>query len=570
MARKFTATYQPYTFDELMKPVIMYEKAYDELEKQLDDLDVQRALLNQLDPELDSYAYEKNKAQQDRLMGISEAMSSKGLNPSMRQTIAEMRRYQRNELDPLISAYKQREELIKEQRSKGDNYIFSKDYSTTPLEQMLTGTNTYNAYNLEDALKEGMMSGKAISSRIYSDPVLARELRNQYFRIKEGIQADGRTMDQLFREYPELQEDFDRWYGSSFGDTPIYNQADLDRARERYMLGVSRGLIYDEKLVNNQDHWTPQAWDNKLRQDRAEARGLDQAYGSVISANLGDIHSGDRGQDLGNGVIMIYPKDQNSPSGYGKPYPVDQATGKKLTDEEATSRINRGNFLGVDKATGDKVYNNGRAIIRVDKDTDQIKSITTVTQEGAPNPVNQAGGVNLRTEEGLKKKYSKFKSFNFDWSKENEILFGPDSKNWTGETERGPRKGRHNRSTTTQALSNGYSIMSATDLPESAQTQLKEYIKEVYPDSNVELSDLLILKAPDRDNEEDYSHAHYRVELKPGAYQSMNVNPDWITKTEQWADYEESFNSKNSSSAGSGSKGKSAAELEAELEGILK
>jgi len=60
---------------------------------------------------------------------------------------------------------------------------------------MLTGTNTYNAYNLEDALKEGMASGKTISSRIYSDPVLARELKDQYFKMANGIDVDGRTVE---------------------------------------------------------------------------------------------------------------------------------------------------------------------------------------------------------------------------------------------------------------------------------------------------------------------------------------------------------------------------------------
>lgn len=508
MARKYTAVYNPYTFEELMKPLDRYNEAYDKLEQQLDDLEVESAILNKLDPVLDKDAYDLNQAHQNALIDVSGQMSSNGLNPNLRATINNLRRDQRTQLDPLITAYKEREALIKEQRNKGDNYIFSKDYANTPLTEMLTGTNTYNAYNLEDALKEGMVSGKAISSRIYNDPVLAKELRNQYFKMANGIDVDGRTVEQLFNDYPELQQDFNNWYSSQFGDTPAYSDADLKRAQDRYMSGVLRGIVYDEDYKTNTDHRTPhQIFEENISSTQLGIT-LDKTYGNVIQTPMGDIPEGARGQDIGNGVTIIYPEDKNSQSGYGKPYPVDQATGKRLTDEEASKKVNRGDLVGVDSSTGEKIYNNGKAIIRVDPKTDEIKSIQTISGSGS----TQNYGLPINPLNEKVKRYDLFYDFNFDLN----INRGTVKPDW----EWGKKSSRHYRGTTEEAIEHGYKAVDPTTLSKEAQIKLINYINEHFANydgngkllegANLALDDLILLYNSD----EDTGDKHYRVLLK--------------------------------------------------------
>ena len=510
MARKYTATYNPYTFEELMKPVDRYTAAYEKLEDQLDDLAVQSAILNKLDPVLDKEAYDLNKAHQDALLSASGEMSSSGLNPTLRATINGLRMDQRAKLDPLITAYKEREALIKEQRSKGDNYIFSKDYANTPLTEMLTGTNTYNAYNLEDALKEGMASGKAISSRIYSDPTLARELKDQYFRMANGIDVDGRTVDQLFNDYPELQQDFNNWYSSQFEGTPAYNDADLKRAQDRYMSGVLRGIVYSEDYKTNQDHKTPhQRFEEGMATQRL-AMEKDKTYGMVIN------DSGDRGKDAGNGVVLITPANSNSASGYGAPYWAKKdANGNitRISDDEASATISKGTYMGKD-VDGNPQYNNGKGIVTYDKnDPQKIKSFQTFkdASEGNGSPSSYGvteldGSSNISSIGDL----GTFKDFNFDSHYDNN--------NFKYETDID-----HGRGSVTEAINKGYKPVAMETLSPEIREGIVDQLKK--SKGKLQLSDLVVLEDQPhhttRPGAGQSGDNHYIVTLKPAVYDQI-------------------------------------------------
>lgn len=492
MARRFTAVYQPYTFDELMKPIDRYNAEYDKQQEQLDELFDQSALMDRLDQQLDPETYAKFKEQREGLEALATEMNQNGLNPSMWQQIYNLRRNQKTTINPRIEVYNERQNLIKEQRAKGDNYIFDRYYQNVPIEEMMNGINTFSSYNLADAEAAGMGSGKAISSRVFSNPELAQDLRNQYFRIKEGIQADGRTMDQLFREYPELQEDFDRWYGSSFGDTPIYNQADLDRARERYMLGVSRGLIYDEKLVNNQDHWTPQQLANERRANIQLGINLDNTYGQLGT-------DGNRHKDIGNGIQQITPPSSDSPSGWGQPQFVD-SEGNPLTQEQVIETLGLGQHLGKD-VNGNDVYSDGKRIITRNPDG-QIIDIRTHTPNSDNNSSFYTNSLN-----GGKKDYFVFEEFNFDLNQSR----GTYKPNYLSQHSRNTGT-RHHRGNTEDAESHGYVEVDVMTLPERTRLEMIQSINSHFEGANLELSDLRILKEP---GESSTGDDHYRVTLKP-------------------------------------------------------
>lgn len=491
MARRFTAVYQPYTFDELMKPVDRYNAEYDKQQAQLDELLDQSALMDRLDRDLDADTYNLFAQQREGLENLATQMNETGLNPSTWQQIYNLRRNQKTAINPRIDVYNERQNLIKEQRALGPDYIFDRNYATTPIDQMMTGVNTYNEYNLAQAEASGMTSGKAISSRVFSNPELAADLRNQYFRIKEGIPADGRTMDQIFNEYPELQEDFDRWYSSSF-DGRNFNQQDLDAARARYLTGVARGLVYDEKLVNNTDHITPYQSAQIAQQNRQFAITLDQTYGA-----LGN--DGNRHKDLGNGIQQVTPPNPNSPSGWGQPQFVD-SEGNPLTHEQVIETLGLGQHLGKD-VNGNDVYSDGKRIITRNPDG-QIIDIRTHT----PNSNNNSS-FNTNSLNGGKKDYSVFEEFNFDLNQDR----GTYKPNYLPQHSRNTGT-RHHRGSTEDAESHGYVEVDVMTLPERTRLEMIQSINNHFKGANLELSDLRILKEP---GESSTGDDHYRVTLRP-------------------------------------------------------
>lgn len=489
MARRFTAVYQPYTFDELMKPVDRYNAEYDKQQAQLDELLDQSALMDGLDRELDENTYNLFAQQREGLENLAAQMNETGLNPSTWQQIYNLKRNQKTAINPRIDVYNERQNLIKEQRALGPDYIFDRNYATTPIDQMMTGVNTYNSYNLAQAEASGMTSGKAISSRVFSNPELAADLRNQYFRIREGIPADGRTMDQIFNEYPELQEDFDRWYSSSF-DGRNFNQQDLDAARARYLTGVARGLVYDEKLVNNADHMTPSMIEQRSHNRFMEGVQLEQLYGP-----LGD--DGNRHKDIGNGIQQITTPNSSSPTGWGQPQYI-KSDGTPLTAEQVVEILGQGQHLGKD-INGNDVYSDGRRIIT----RNPAGEIIDIRNQTNNNDNSQFFTNSLN---GGKKDYSAFQEFNFDLNQARGTFkpnYLPAHSSNTGN--------RHHRSTTENALAHGYEEVDVMSLPERTRLELIQSINSHFSGANLELSDLRVIREPESGTGDD----HYRVTLKP-------------------------------------------------------
>lgn len=149
---KFT----PYTFDELVKPFVMYDAAYQQERARTDDLLEKAALLEDLSPTVDKEAYEAYQGWKDQLRAASEQLAARGLNVDTRRAITNLGDTYRTNYLPIVSKLKTRGELIKGQREylqKHPDGFFDIDYSMTPVTDV-TSSSTYNAYDPEDIFKK--------------------------------------------------------------------------------------------------------------------------------------------------------------------------------------------------------------------------------------------------------------------------------------------------------------------------------------------------------------------------------------------------------------------------------
>ena len=149
---KFT----PYTFEELVKPFVMYDTAYQQAQAKTDELLEKAALLEDLSPTLDKEAYDSYQDWKGQLRAISDQIAETGLDINTRRAITSLGNTYRTDYLPYTEKLKTRGALIKEQREylqKHPNAFFNIDYSTTPVTD-ITASSTYNAYDPEDIFKK--------------------------------------------------------------------------------------------------------------------------------------------------------------------------------------------------------------------------------------------------------------------------------------------------------------------------------------------------------------------------------------------------------------------------------
>lgn len=148
--------YNPFTYDELVKPLADYTTAYEKQEALADAYATAAANLDALSPDLDSAEYQNYNNWKNELKAASDLLATSGLTPEVRSTLKSLGTRFSTELNPTLEKMKTRAELVKEQRAalaKNPNLIFDTDYSATPLGS-ISPSSTYNTYDLDNILKE--------------------------------------------------------------------------------------------------------------------------------------------------------------------------------------------------------------------------------------------------------------------------------------------------------------------------------------------------------------------------------------------------------------------------------
>lgn len=148
--------YNPYTYEELVKPLVDYTTAYKEQEAAANTLASQAATLDSLSPDIDNAEYQNYNSWKEELKAASDQLATSGLSPEVRAKISNLSNRYNTELNPALEKIKTRSTLAKEQRdlqARNPNLIFDIDYSDTPLSN-INPASTYTTYNLDNILKE--------------------------------------------------------------------------------------------------------------------------------------------------------------------------------------------------------------------------------------------------------------------------------------------------------------------------------------------------------------------------------------------------------------------------------
>ena len=171
MYLKTNARFKPFSYQEMVAPIVAYKEAYDKADAELN------ALYENAASKAFNFASQdvKEKAIYDDMMNklklASDSLASGDINSF--KAIRDINKEYRQTMLPIQQRMTKRAELAKEQRDiqKANPYIrFDKDYSQASLDD-ITGSSTYNAYDLSTIYTNAAKDTSSLIAGLYRNQV---------------------------------------------------------------------------------------------------------------------------------------------------------------------------------------------------------------------------------------------------------------------------------------------------------------------------------------------------------------------------------------------------------------
>lgn len=118
--------YNPFTFDELIKPYTMYEDAYEKQEAVLDAAR-EKEFTDYLDQQLDPEAYNMYNTASTGLKAVSDELATKGLSPELRGRIKSVARDYKSTMDTLNTAQTKLNAEMERRLKNGSDYVYQQN-----------------------------------------------------------------------------------------------------------------------------------------------------------------------------------------------------------------------------------------------------------------------------------------------------------------------------------------------------------------------------------------------------------------------------------------------------------
>lgn len=186
--------FRPFTYDEMVKPLVQYKEVYDKIEQDYSDLASQTEMWGDIVNQTNSpEAYAMFKGYSDQLNSIVEDFS-KGMTLSNRRALLGMKRDYAKNITPIARASEAMKEANDLRVKAGPDAIFELgEYNS--LDQFLHGKTANNRYQSKEALtKKTAAMTEAAMAEALKDPEFKNFIGDQFYLI---TQHTGGSYDDL-------------------------------------------------------------------------------------------------------------------------------------------------------------------------------------------------------------------------------------------------------------------------------------------------------------------------------------------------------------------------------------
>lgn len=277
MARTFTAVYNPYSFDELVKPLAMYASEYrrqeDLMNKAYEEGVVEGTLAE------GTKAYQIWEGINNNLKEVADELATNGMNPQLNKRINSVARDYRMKSKTLTQANTAYQQERQRRLNAMDSHVFQNN-SSLSIDDFLDGkTPESKSVNLQNLTKEVGTEAAQLASALYSSPDwnnIKTRLGGQVYSIvtPNGAPVDlievsmydddaynfvmANSTDEKFRENLSKFRDI---YSNAMNriDYTKYDSQDQLRLDEAIRLGMRAGMEQPKtETVSNKNFRTAQ------------------------------------------------------------------------------------------------------------------------------------------------------------------------------------------------------------------------------------------------------------------------------------------------------------------------
>ena len=168
MARTFTAVYNPYSFDELVKPLTMYASEYrrqeDLMNKAYEEGITEGTLAE------GTKAYQMWEGINNNLRKVADELATNGMNPQLNKRINSVARDYRMKSKTLTQANAAYQQERQRRLNAMDSHVFQNN-SSLSIDDFLDGkTPESKSVNLQNLTKEVGTEAAQLASALYSSP----------------------------------------------------------------------------------------------------------------------------------------------------------------------------------------------------------------------------------------------------------------------------------------------------------------------------------------------------------------------------------------------------------------
>lgn len=298
MAQAYITTgsqFTPYTFDELLKPFLLYKEELDKQTKDFEDYDTNAEAIGAfLDSNLDSDIYSTYTNYMDALNSAATDLSKQGLTPESKEKLSALKRSFNKDMLPIKAGIEARDKARQqwnELSAKDRTLMTSFNPNTASVSAFMNG-KTPESINVSgnDLMQRAYNIAQVVSKNNIQDPEFMKVMGGQYYQIKQEYGLDSPEMDAFIRDnvvgVPEIDAMIQEVLSSSNVDK--LSAEDQDRAI-KYALegafnGMQRNISYNYQ-TNRQWDFDKQLILNSLEKDAKDPDKNSDFMSNTLSYN---------------------------------------------------------------------------------------------------------------------------------------------------------------------------------------------------------------------------------------------------------------------------------------------
>lgn len=244
--------FNPLSFDEMVKPYLMYKQEADKTEAAINDYTEKGDVIGSLiDPNRDTEASALYNQFNEAAQSAITNFYNNGYTPDVKKSLLNLRKNYATNMSKIQAAYTAREKertMQNELKAKDPTIMFSRDANYESLDSYLMGEPpTYKLVSGDYLYKLGLQAGKSASTRQDLTIEARKALENTYWELKQNQGfTDSQALEYMKNTNPMFNSIVSNIRNGSNIDS--LNPNDQERANSAILNGVLSGLVGEQKV----------------------------------------------------------------------------------------------------------------------------------------------------------------------------------------------------------------------------------------------------------------------------------------------------------------------------------